>query len=96
MSHEVAAPLPEMPSNVDRALPPNEPDHLRHRVLRRDRDHHVYVVRLQVPFLDLALLLTGQAPEYLSQMPPELSVEHLPAVLRDEDHVVLTLPFAVL
>ena len=33
---------------MDRALA-LEPDHLRHRVLRRDRDQHVHVVCVQVP-----------------------------------------------
>jgi hypothetical protein len=56
----------------------------------------VHVVGHQVAFLDLALLLLRQPPEDLSQVPQERPIQGLPALLRDEDHVVLTLPFAVL
>jgi hypothetical protein len=45
-----------------------------------------------MPLLDPALLLLGQLMKQLSQIPPDLLVEHLPAALRDEHHVVFALP----
>jgi hypothetical protein len=44
LPHEVRLFLSVYPSKVDRTLPLDEPDHLRHRIFRRDRDHHVDVV----------------------------------------------------
>src|SRR3984893_8484659 len=51
--------------NRNRALPFQEPDHRGHRVLGRNGDAHVHVVRHQMPFDDLALLLPGQGVENL-------------------------------
>src|SRR5574338_138078 len=48
LPHEVALALPIHPRQMDRALALDEADHLRNRVLRRDRDHHVHVVGHQV------------------------------------------------
>jgi hypothetical protein len=96
MPHEVAATLPEVPRDMDCALPLDEPDHLRHRVFWRDRDHHMNVVGHQMPFLDLALLLTSETSKHVSQFAPDLPVELLSAVLRNEDDVVFTVPLRVL
>jgi len=53
---------------MDRTLPFDVPDHLCHRVLRRDRDQHVYVVGHQVPFLDSALALLRKSLEHVAQL----------------------------
>jgi len=45
---------------VDRAFPLDKSNHLRHSVFRRDRNHHVNMVRQQMTFLDAALFLLGQ------------------------------------
>ena len=50
------------------------------------------VVRQRVTFLDSALSLLRQAMQRLPQVAPNLPIDPLLAVLRDEDHVVLTLP----
>jgi hypothetical protein len=60
---EVAFPLAERPGYVNCALPFDVADDLRHRVLWRDRDHHVHMVGHKMPFLDLALLLLCQRSE---------------------------------
>src|SRR5215469_14153652 len=48
-------------SHGDRALPLQEPDDRGHRVLRRNRNAHVHMVRLQMSFEDLAFLLPARA-----------------------------------
>ena len=45
----------------DRALPFQKPDNRSHGILRRNRDAHVHMVRLQMPFQNLAFLLPGQS-----------------------------------
>src|SRR6266567_2809350 len=46
------------------ALPFQKSDHEGHRILRRDRDAHVHMVRQQVSLNDLALLLPRQCAKY--------------------------------
>ena len=71
------------------ALLPLKPDHVRHRVLRRDRQHHMNVVRHQMPFLDLRFLLRRELVEHLAQMAAQLLIQRLPAALRNENDVNL-------
>src|SRR5205823_13212692 len=81
-------PVPsESPSSLD------IPYHLRHRVLRRNRNHHVHMIRHQMPFLDSTLLLLCQPPEDLPQIPPQFFVQRLSTALRDEHHMIFALPF---
>src|SRR5215469_682208 len=95
LSHEVALPFPVNPGEMDRALTLDEPDHLRHRVLRWDRDQHMHMIGHQVPFLDLRLLLRGRLVEHLAEMPAQLQIQSLPSTLRNEDDVVFALPRGV-
>ena len=46
-------------------------------------------------FLDSALPLLRQAAEHISQLPTYLPENTLLSVLRDEDHLILTLPLGV-
>jgi hypothetical protein len=55
---------------MDGALALDEPNHLRHRILRWDRDQHVHVIRQQISFHDPAFLLLGQFPKDLAQESP--------------------------
>ena len=48
------------------ALPFQKPDYRSDRILRRNRDAHVHVVRQQVPFQNLAFLLPRQRVEDFS------------------------------
>jgi hypothetical protein len=53
------------------------------------------MVGLKMTFLDPALFLIGQFTEHLSQMVAPALVQNLPASLRDENNVILALPFRV-
>jgi len=91
----ILLPFPVYPRKMNRALALDEPNHRRHRILERNRDHHVHMVGLKMPFLDAALLLLGQSSEHLAQMLVQASVQHLPAAFRNENDVVPALPFRV-
>ena len=95
LSHEIPLPLSVDAGQMDGTLPLDEPDHLRYRILRRYRDQYVHVVGHQVPFQNPALLLLRQLPEYLPKVRPQLLVDDLPPTFRNEDDVILTLPFGV-
>ena len=95
LTYEVPLPLGERSRDVDRALPLEEPDNLRDRVLRRDRDHHVHVVRHEMPLLDAALLLLRKRSEDRTEVAAHPSVEYLASAFRNEHDVVLALPLRV-
>src|SRR5215468_2892306 len=63
------------------ALPFQKPDYRSDRVLRRNRDAHVHVVRQQVSLDDLALLLPRQSVEDFSQLAARLAKQHLASPL---------------
>ena len=69
LAKEVPLPLAVHTGQVDRALALDEADHLRYRMLRRDRNQHVDVIVHQMHLFNLALLLRGQqvAPQVLVQ-----------------------------
>src|SRR4029077_15101108 len=76
----------------DGALPFQKPDHRGHRVLGRNCDTHMHMVRQQVPFHNLALFLPGQSVENLSQLPTRLSKQHLAPSLGNEHNMVFAVP----
>jgi hypothetical protein len=45
----------------------------------------------QVNFLDPAFLLQSQPAEHVSEVLPQVPVEHLPAVFGNEHHVIFAL-----
>src|SRR5262249_34350258 len=61
--------------NPDRAFPLQIPDHLRHRIFRRDQ--HMHVVGHQMSFFDLAFLALGKLAGYSAQVPPDLPKQRL-------------------
>ena len=67
-------------------------DHLRDRIFRRNRDHHMHVIGHQMPFLDLTFLLSRQPPEHLDKLLADDPEKVLPAIFRNEYNVILTLP----
>src|SRR5690242_18025712 len=77
---------------MNRALALDKSHHLRHRILGRNRDHHMHMIGHQVPFLDPALLPGSQVAEHLSQVLAQLPIQRLASVLRDKDHVVFCTP----
>ena len=56
----------------------------------------MHMIRHQVPFLDLALLLVRQATEHHPEAIPELPVENLLPVLRNEDDVISAVPLCMI
>src|SRR4030095_7677659 len=78
--------------NVDRRFPLDKANDLRHRVLWRDGEEHMHVIRHQMPLFDAILLLLRQRAEDLPKMPPQLMVERFPTILRDKDHMILAVP----
>ena len=57
-------------------------------MLRGNRDTHMHVVRQQMPFENLALLLPGQSMEDFSQMTTNLPEKNLSPSLGHEHHMV--------
>jgi hypothetical protein len=82
LAHEVALPFTVDPRQMDRAFPVDEPDHLRDRILRRNRNQHVHVIRQQVSFFDPSLLLRGQFLEHIPEIPSQLRIQRLSPVRR--------------
>ena len=64
-------------------------------MLRGNRDTHMHVVRQQMPFENLALLLPGQRMEDFSQMTTNLPEKHLSPSLGHEHHMVFAVPFGM-
>jgi hypothetical protein len=52
--------------------------------------NHRYVIRPQMPFLNVTLLLLCQPTEYFPQMPSQFVVQNLAATFRDENYMVCT------
>jgi hypothetical protein len=57
----------------DGALPFQKPDHRGHRVLGRNRDTHMDLIRHQMSIQNFAFFLPGQCVEDFSQVPARLS-----------------------
>jgi hypothetical protein len=53
------------------------------------------MIRHQMPLFDPALLLLGQLPKYLSEVPPQLNAQRLPATFRNGNNVVFALALRV-
>jgi hypothetical protein len=66
LSHKVSLLLSIHLCPMDRTLPLDESHPLRHRVFRRDRDHHGHMIGQQMPFFDPTLFLLRQLAEYLA------------------------------
>ncbi len=95
LPHELPPSLPIHTRQMDCALSLDVPHHLRHCVLRRDRDHHVHVIAHQMPFLDSALLLHRESAKQLPKVLSQLPVQRPATALLDEHHMVFSLPLRV-
>jgi hypothetical protein len=95
LADEIARAPREVPGNVNRALSLDRTDDIRHRILRRNRQHEVDVVAQQMPLLHLALATLGQTPKHVPEVPAQLAVDRLLPILRDEHHVIRTRPLRV-
>src|ERR1700730_19464114 len=87
--------LPVDTGQMDRTLALDKPNHLRDRVFRWNRDHHVNVIRHEMAFFNLAFLLQRQLAEDLAEMPSQFPVKRLSAALGNEHNMIFALPLAV-
>jgi hypothetical protein len=92
---KVALPLSVTTRDMDRALPFDEPDHLRDRVLRWNFDQHMDVIGHQMPFHDPTILLSRQLMHDISQILSDPAEDCFLPVLRDENDMKLTFPATV-
>lgn len=70
----------------NRALAFDEPDHRRDRILRRYPHDNMHVIRPQLPFHDLTPLLLRQLAQNRPQLPPQLTMQHLPVLWYVQSH----------
>ena len=76
-------------------FPFKKTDHRRYRMLRRNRDAQVHLVRHPVPLHNLAFFLLRQRVEYRTQLSPDIPKNRLPPSLGHEHNVVLAVPLGV-
>lgn len=88
--------IPGFPGESSRyrycTLPFDIPDYIRYRVLRRNANADMHVIRHQVPFYYLTFFLFRQLPQYLAEMFADRSKYHLLPPLRDKDNVIFAIP----
>ncbi len=77
LSYKVALLLALHPRQVNDTFALDVAHHLRYRIFRRNRDHHVNVIDQQMPFFYPILLVLRQGPEHL----PEVLLTRRTAVL---------------
>ena len=86
-------PLPAIESgHRDGALPLQKPDHRSHRVLGGNSNADMHMVGHQMPFQNLAFLLSGQRVKNFAQLPTHLSEQYLTPSLGHEHHMVFAIP----
>src|SRR6266404_8499085 len=85
--------LTAQPGNSDCTLPLQKSDHGSYRVLGGNRDAHMHMVRHQVSFDNLTLLLPCQRVENRSQMLTRLRENYFAPSLGHEHDMVLAVPF---
>ena len=61
-----------LPSTPDGTLALDVHDYLRHKILRRYRNHHMHMSRHQIPLLDPTFVLFHQSAKHLSKMLSQL------------------------
>ena len=74
------------------ALPFQKSDHRGDRIFWGNGNTHVHVVRYQVSFYDLALLLPCQRVKDFSQLAARLAKQHPASPFGHKHHMVLTVP----
>jgi hypothetical protein len=85
--------LSAQPGDGNRALAFQKPDHRGHRMFLGYRDAHMHMVRHQVAFDNLALLLPGQSVEDRPQLTTRVPKDGFPAPLRLGHNMILAVPF---
>ena len=69
-----------------------EPQHLRHRILRWNREQPRHMIDHQMPFDYFALLLPRQFPKYWPQLPPDLTIQGFLPAFRNKHHLIFAFP----
>src|SRR5262249_33680568 len=90
---EVALLAPDLPGNSNRALALQKADHVCHRLLGRNRNTPMDMIRHHMSLKDLALFLARQGMEDRAQLPPDLPIQLAAAALGNKHEVVLAVPF---
>jgi hypothetical protein len=80
----------------DRALAFQEPHNACHRKLRGDRDKHMNVIRHQMPFLDLAVLLGGKAMKHIFKLFADGAKKSFLSVFWREHYMIFAFPCTVI
>ena len=81
------------PGQVDRALAFDQPDAVRYRIRGRNREQHRHRIGKQVPFFYSTCFLLRQGATHVAQVATQRLVEGRAAILRDEHHGILAVPF---
>src|ERR671924_1797010 len=89
---KVALSSTKLSSHGDGTLALDIPNHLGHRILRRNPDEHVDMILHHMPFQDGAPALPGQLTQHRPKKTPDLAIQRFLPSLRDKDHVIFTLP----
>src|SRR5262245_18250486 len=76
----------------DGTLALDRPNHLGHRILRRNPDEHMDMVLHPMPFQDGAPALPRQLTQHRPKKTPDLAVQRFLPALWDKDHVIFTIP----
>src|SRR5713101_3205048 len=87
--------LTAQPGNGDGTLPLQKSDHGSYRVLGGNRDAHMHMVRHQMSFDNLTLLLPGPRVENRPQMLTRLPENYFAPSLGHENDMVLAVPFGM-
>jgi hypothetical protein len=88
--------LPQVaPGNVDCALALDDPNNLSSGLLLWNRNSHVHMIGLQMPFHYLALFLSSQIVRHLHQMLAKLPVYNLASIFWNPIQVALAIPTRV-
>lgn len=92
LASEILCSTPKAPRYRNCALPLDVSHHIRYRIFRGNADAHVHVIRHDVPFYNLRFLVRRKFVEYLAQMLAQNPKYPSFALLRNEYHVILTIP----
>ena len=95
LAHEIPLPLAVHPRQMNSTLAFDISNYLRYRVLGGNRNHHIHMIRSQMPFFNLTLLPLGQPSENFPKIPSQFLVKSFPAAFRDEHHMGVALPLCM-
>src|SRR5436853_6434111 len=89
---KVSLSSPKLSRHGDGTLALDRPNHLGHRILRRNSDAHVDMVLHHMPFHDGAPALPSQLPQHRPQKTPDCAIQRFLPAFRDKDYVIFTIP----